>query len=181
MPNIMPIHQQSTLDDKALFTDFYDSLNPSLRILSEEFINGTSSNIPYSLLKNALRFASGEASAEQAALDTLQEVTSGVLRESASSIVLMSIATACPPIAIGLASISPILSTMDNVALTKQFFDLLSQYQPEIRSYYQGRSQSEISSLKKAEDIMSLEFGGKQIFVGRRRFQSNQEMFGWLD
>jgi hypothetical protein len=181
MSNIMPIHQQFTIETEALFTNLQDSLNPSLKILSEEFIHGTSSNVPYSLLKNALRFVSGEASAEQAALDAVREVTSGTLRESASSIVLMSVATACPPIAIGLAAISPILSTMDNVAMAKQFFDLLSQYQPEIRTYYRGRSQLEISSLKKAEDIMSLDFAGRQLFLGRRRFQPNQEVFGWLD
>lgn len=112
---------------------------------------GTITTAPFSLLKNGLRVVRDEISAADAAKETIKDTAIGGGVGAATAFTVTTLATACPPIAVALASISPALWVAGGAGLTYEFFKILDDHKKQVRAYYASMTEQELQYLSQVE------------------------------
>ena len=93
----------------------------------------------------------GEISAQDAAIKTGKETVIGAGVGAATAFTFITIATACPPIAIALATISPALWVAGGAGLAYEFFEILGDHKKEVKAYYESMTEQELEYLNRME------------------------------
>ncbi len=177
----MTSQEQISLDLQAQIDNLAGAFVAGVEAIPEGAMNGAITTVPFSLVKNGLRVVRGEMSAQEAALDTAQEIAIGASVGAVSAFTLTAIATACPPIAVGLASISPALKTAGGIVMIYEFFKILEDHEAQVRSYYSSKPPQQRRYLKEIEDKLIYEYQKTMLFPALRRSRSNEDMLCWLD
>jgi hypothetical protein len=112
---------------------------------------GATTTAPFSMLRNGLRVVRGEISAQEAAMETAKETGIGAGVGAVTTFTVTTIATACPPIAIALAAISPALWVAGGVSLTYEFFKILDDHKQQVKAYYESMTEQEFQYLSQVE------------------------------
>jgi hypothetical protein len=112
---------------------------------------GAITTAPFSMLRNGFRVVRGEISAQEAAMETAKETGIGSGVGAVTAFTVTTIATACPPIAIALAAISPALWVVGGVGLTYEFFKILDDHKQQVRAYYESMTEQELQYLSQVE------------------------------
>ena len=93
----------------------------------------------------------GEISAKDAAIETTKETGIGAGIGAATAFTVTTVATAFPPIAIALTTISPALLAVGGVGMIQQFFKILEEHKQEVKAYYDSMTEQELQYLRQAE------------------------------
>jgi hypothetical protein len=101
--------EQTNLNVTAQFENLTGAIKAGFRAAPKGAVIGAVTTAPFSMLRNGLRVVRGEISAQDAAMETGKETVMGGGVGAATAFTVTTLATACPPIAIALAAISPAL------------------------------------------------------------------------
>ncbi len=112
---------------------------------------GVITTAPFSTLRNGLRVVRGEISAQDAAIETLKETGFGAGVGATTAFTVTTIASACPPIAIALSTISPALLAIGGAGMIQQFFKILENHKQQVKAYYDSMSERELQYLSQIE------------------------------
>jgi hypothetical protein len=118
---------------------------------------GAITTAPFSMLRNGLRVVRGEISAQEAGMETAKETGIGAGVGAATAFTVTTIATACPPIAIALAAISPALWVVGGVGSTYEFFKILDDHKQQVKAYYESMTEQELQYLSQVEEELIYE------------------------
>jgi len=144
--------EQSLLDVQAQFDNLTGALKAGVEAAPRGAVIGVATTIPFALLRNALRVVRGEISAQEAAKEAAKETAIGGGVGAVSAFTVTTIAAACPPIAIGLAAISPALLVIGGAGLVYEFFKILDDHKSQIKTYYTSIAQDQLQYLAQVED-----------------------------
>jgi len=118
---------------------------------------GAATTLPFSLLINALRVVRQEISPATAALETVKDTTIGGAVGGVTAFATTAIAAACPPIAVALTAIAPVLIVAGATTAIYQFFHILENHQQAVRKYYASLTQQELECLQAIENDLIAE------------------------
>ena len=147
----MTRQEQRSLNATAQFKNLTGAIKAGLQAAPKGAAIGAITTAPFSLLRNGLRVVRGEISAQEAALETAKETGIGAGVGAATAFTVTTVATACPPIAIALATISPALWVAGGAGLTYEFFKILDDHKKEVKAYYESMTEQELEYLNQAE------------------------------
>jgi hypothetical protein len=155
--NPMTPKEQRALDAKVNSDNLSGAFKMGMEAGLKGAVIGAVTALPFSLLRNALRVARGEITSQEAALETGKETLIGGAVGGVTAISVTTIAAACPPIAIALTAISPVLLVAGGAGLVYEFFTILDDHKQQIRAYYESLTQQQLSYLQYLEDEMLYE------------------------
>ena len=147
----MTRQEQRSLNATAQFKNLTGAIEAGLQAAPKGAAIGAITTAPFSMLRNGLRVVRGEISAQEAALETAKETGIGAGVGAATAFTVTTVATACPPIAIALATISPALWVAGGAGLTYEFFKILGDHKKEVKAYYESMTEQELEYLSQAE------------------------------
>ena len=153
----MTSQEQMMLDATRQFDNLTGAIEAGIAAAPKGIIVGAATTIPLSLLTNALRVVRGEISAQQAATETLKDTAIGGVCGGATALTVTTIATLCPPIAVLLTAVSPVLLTVGVGGMVWQFFQILNQHQETVKSYYESLTKQELERLQEIENELNYE------------------------
>ncbi|MEO0015513.1 MAG: hypothetical protein RLZZ535_3902 [Cyanobacteriota bacterium] len=143
--------EQRSLNATAQFENLTGAIKAGLGAAPKGAAIGAITTAPFSMLRNGLRVVRGEISTQDASKETVKETVIGTGVGAATAFTVTTIATACPPIAIALAAISPALWVVGGAGLTYEFFKILSDHKKEVRAYYESMTEQELQYLSQVE------------------------------
>ncbi len=147
----MTRQEQRSLDVTAQLENLTGAIQAGFRAAPKGAVIGAITTAPFSMLRNGLCVVRGEISAQDAAKETVKETVMGAGVGAATAFTVTSIATACPPIAIALAAISPALWVAGGAGLTYEFFKILDDHKQQVRAYYESMTEQELLYLRQVE------------------------------
>ena len=148
--NMTP-QEQRNLNIKAQFENLNGAIKSGFQAAPKGAAIGAITTLPFSALRNGFRVIRGEISAQDAAIETAKETGIGAGVGAATAFSITTIATACPPIAIALAAISPALLVAGGAGLTYEFFKILGDHKKEVKAYYESMTEQELQYLAEVE------------------------------
>lgn len=166
--------EQTRLEVKAQFNNLTGALKAGIEAAPKGALIGVVTTIPYSLLKNSLRVVRGEISAQEAALETVRQTAVGGGVGAVSAFTVTALATACPPIAIALTAISPVLLVVGGAGMVYEFFKILEDHKSEVRAYYKSLTQQQLRYLTQVEDDLIYEHNKTMSFLAQSRATSEE-------
>lgn len=143
--------EQRSLNTTTQFKNLTGAIKAGLRAMPKGAAIGAITTAPFSMLRNGLRVVRGQISAQDAAKETGKETLIGTGVGAATAFTVTTIATACPPIAIALAAISPALWVAGGAGLTCEFFKILGDHKKEVKAYYESMTEQELLYLSQVE------------------------------
>ncbi len=143
--------EQRNLNVTAQFENLTVAIKAGFRAAPKGAVIGAVTAAPFSMLRNGLRVVRGEISAQEAAMETGKETVLGAGVGAATAFTVTTVATACPPIAIALAAISPALWVAGGAGLTYEFFKILGDHKKEVKAYYESMTEQELEYLSQVE------------------------------
>jgi hypothetical protein len=143
--------EQIKLDIQAQFDNLAGACKAGIKAAPRGAVIGAVTTLPFSALRNGLRVVRGEISTQDAVIQTAKETGIGAGVGAATAFSVTTVATACPPIAIALAAISPALLVAGGVGLTYEFFRILGDHKKEVRAYYESMTEQELQYLSQVE------------------------------
>jgi hypothetical protein len=149
--------EQTNLNVTAQFENLTGAIKAGFRAAPKGAVIGAVTTAPFSMLRNGLRVVRGEISAQDAAMETGKETVMGGGVGAATAFTVTTLATACPPIAIALAAISPALWVAGGAGLTYEFFKILGDHKKQVRAYYESMTEQELQYLSQIEDDLIYE------------------------
>ena len=147
----MTRQEQRSLNATAQFNNLKGSIKAGLQAAPRGAAIGAITTAPFSMLRNGLRVIRGEISAKEAAIESAKETGIGAGVGAATAFTVTTVATACPPIAIALAAISPALWVAGGAGLTYEFFKILGDHKKEVKAYYESMTEQELEYLSQVE------------------------------
>lgn len=147
----MTSQEQRNLNATAQFENLTGAIKAGFQAVPKGAAIGAITTAPFSMLRNGLRIVRGEISAQEAAIESLKETGIGAGVGAVTAFTVTTIATACPPIAIALAAISPTLLVAGGVGLTYEFFKILDEHKQQVRAYYESMTEQELQYLSQME------------------------------
>lgn len=147
----MTRQEQRHLNVTAQFENLTGAIKTGFHAAPKGAVIGAVTAAPFSMLRNGLRVVRGEISAQEAAMETGKETVIGAGVGAATAFTVTTVATACPPIAIALAAISPALWVAGGAGLTYEFFKILGDHKKEVRAYYESMTKQELEYLSQVE------------------------------
>ncbi len=147
----MTRQEQRNLNFTAQFENLTGAIKAGFLAAPKGAVIGAVTTAPFSMLRNGLRVARGEISAQEAAKETAKETGIGAGVGAATAFTVTTVATACPPIAIALAAISPALWIAGGAGLTYEFFKILGDQRKEVKAYYESMTEQELEYLSQVE------------------------------
>jgi hypothetical protein len=168
----MTRQEQIKLDAKAGFDNISGAFQRGLEAAPKGAVVGAIATAPFSLLRNALRVVRGEISSEEATLETVKETAIGSAVGGATAFTVTTVAAACPPIAIALTAISPVLLAAGGVGMVYEFFKILDNHKQQVKKYYESLTQQQLSSLQQIEDELIYEHNKNLTFLAEARVLS---------
>jgi hypothetical protein len=130
---------------------------------------GAATTIPFSMLKHCLAYTRGELSSEEAVKQTLMDTGKGAVVGGVSGFAITTLAVACPPIALALATISPALLVVGGVGMIHQFFSILDQHKDQVKQLYASLTESELAHLRHLESELEYEHQKNMMFLAQSR------------
>jgi hypothetical protein len=153
----MTRQEQVRIDSKARIDNLTGAWKAGLEAASKGAVIGAVTTAPFSMLRNALRFLRGEISAEDAALESVKETAIGGGVGAATAFTVTTVATACPPVAIALTAISPVLLVAGGAGIIYEFFKILDDHKRQTKEYYEALTQRDLNYLKEIENELVYE------------------------
>ncbi|BAZ46249.1 hypothetical protein NIES4102_32790 [Chondrocystis sp. NIES-4102] len=147
----MTHQEQRNLNITAQFDNLTGAIQTGVRAAPKGAMIGAVTTAPFSILRNGLRVVRGEISAEDAIMQTGKETVIGGGVGAATAFTVTTIATACPPVAIALATISPALWVAGGAGLIYEFFKILGDHKQQVRAYYESMTEQELQYLAQVE------------------------------
>ncbi len=149
--NNMTHQEQIKLDFQAQLENFTGAIKAGVEAAPKGARIGAITTAPLSMLRNGLRVVRGEISAKDAAIEATKETAIGAGIGATTAFTVTTLATACPPIAIALTTMSPALLAVGGAGLIQQFFKILEEHKQEVKAYYNSMTEQELEYLNQAE------------------------------
>ena len=153
----MTRQEQRQLDVKVQIDNLTGALKAGLEAAPKGAVAGAITTAPFSMLRNALRVVRGEISAQDAALETAKETAIGSGVGAVTAFSVTAIAAACPPIAIALTAISPVLLAAGGAGMVCEFFKILNDHKHLVKEYYESLTQHDLQYLQEIENELLYE------------------------
>jgi hypothetical protein len=153
----MTRQEQIRLDVKAQIDNLTGALKAGIEAAPKGAVIGVVTTAPFSMLRNALRVVRGEISAENAALETAKETAIGGGVGAATALTVTTVAAACPPVAIALTAVSPVLLIAGGAGMVYEFFKILDDHKEQVKEYYESLTQRDLSYLQEIENELLYE------------------------
>ncbi len=153
----MTRQEQMRIDTKVQIDNLAGALKSGLEAAPKGAVIGAVTTAPFSMLRNALRVVRGEISAQDAAMETVKETTIGGGVGAATAFTATAVATACPPVALALTAVSPVLLAVGGVGMVYEFFKILDDHKKQTKEYYESLTQHDLNYLKEVENELLYE------------------------
>lgn len=161
----MTPREQTQLKVNGQVSNFNGALNAGLHAAPKGAVIGAVTTLPFTMLRNGLRVARGEISAEAAAMAAVKEIAIGGGVGAATTFTVTAVAVACPPIAVALTALSPVLLVGGGALMVYEFFKILDNHKQEVRAYYQSLTQQELARLEEIETELVYEHNKNLTFL----------------
>jgi hypothetical protein len=153
----MTRQEQMRIDAKVQIDNLTGALKSGLEAAPKGAVIGAVTTAPFSMLRNALRVVRGEISAQDAAMETVKETAIGGGVGAATAFTVTAVATACPPVALALTAVSPILLAVGGAGMVYEFFKILEDHKKQTKEYYESLTQRDLNYLKEVENELLYE------------------------
>ena len=153
----MTNQEQGSLNVRGQFENVKGAIKSGFQAVPKGATIGAITTLPFSALRNGLRVVRGEISTQDAVAKTVKETGIGAGFGAATAFSVTTVATACPPIAIALAAISPALLAAGGAGLTYEFFKILDDHKKEVKAYYDSMTEKELQYLAQVESELIYE------------------------
>ncbi|ABA25026.1 hypothetical protein Ava_B0316 (plasmid) [Trichormus variabilis ATCC 29413] len=153
----MTWQEKVRLDAKWHFDNLTGAIKAGFQAAPMGAAVGAMTSLPFSLLTNGLRVVRGEISAQEAATTTLKDTVMGGAVGGATAFATATVAAACPPIAIALTTVAPVLAVVGATGMIHQFFKILDEHKQDVRVYYESLTQQELEYLQAVENELIYE------------------------
>jgi hypothetical protein len=171
----MTLQEQMRLDAKWQFDNLTGAIKAGIQAVPKGAAVGALTILPFSLLSNALRVIRGEISAQQAATATLKDTAIGGVVGGGTAFAITTVAAACPPIAIALTTVAPVLAVVGAGGMVYEFFKILGDHKQAVRTYYESLTQQELERLQAIETELIYEHQKNLEFLAQAK-AVNQEI-----
>lgn len=161
----MTRQEQRQLNVKAQVDNFTGALKAGIEAAPKGAVIGVITTAPFSMLRNALRVVRGEITAQDAATEALKEVAIGGGVGAATACLVTTVATACPPIAVALTAVSPVLLAAGGVGMIYEFFKILGDHKQQVKDYYESLTEQELKYLQQVESELVHEHERNLAFI----------------
>ena len=162
----MTRQEQMRLDIKAQIDNLSGALKAGLEAAPKGAVVGAVTTAPFSMLRNALRVVRGEISAHDAALKTVKETPIGGGVGATTALTVTRFAAACPPVAIALTAVSPVLLVAGGAGMVYEFFRILDDHKQQTKEYYEALTQHDLNYLQEIENELLYEHTKNLEFLG---------------
>ncbi|MBD1995224.1 hypothetical protein H6G00_01090 [Leptolyngbya sp. FACHB-541] len=163
----MTSQEQRQLNVKAQADNIRGALKAGVEAASKGAVIGAVTTAPFSMLRNALRVVRGEMSAQDAALETVKETAVGGGVGATTAFTVTAVASACPPIAVALTAMSPVLLAAGGVGMVCEFFKILGDHKQQVKEYYSSLTQRELQYLQDVESELLYEHSKNSEFLNK--------------
>ncbi len=153
----MTRQEQRQLNIKAQIDNLRGALKAGIEAAPKGAVIGAVTTAPFSLLRNALRVVRGEMSAQDAALETVKETAIGGGVGAATAFTVTTVAAACPPVALALTAMSPVLLAAGGAGMVYEFFKILDDHKQQVKEYYASLTQRDLQYLQDIENELLYE------------------------
>ncbi len=153
----MTSQEQMRLNAKYHFDNLTGAVKAGLQAAPVGAAVGAVTTMPLSLLTNALRVVRGEISTEEAATATFKDTAIGGVVGGATAFTTATLAAACPPIAIALTTVAPVLAVVGAGGIIYEFFKILEDHKQAVKTYYESLTQQELERLQAIENELIYE------------------------
>jgi hypothetical protein len=153
----MTRQEQMRIDAKVRVDNLTGALKSGLEAAPRGAVIGAVTTAPFSMLRNALRVVRGEISAQDAAMETVKETAIGGGVGAATAFTATAVATACPPVALALTAVSPVLLAVGGAGMIYEFFKILDDHKKQTKEYYESLTQRDLNYLKEVENELLYE------------------------
>lgn len=165
----MTWQEQIKLDAKWHFDNLAGGVKAGIKAAPVGAAIGAATTAPFSLLTNALRVVRGEISAQEAAAETVKDTVVGGTVGGATAFATTAVAAACPPVAIALTAVAPVLLVVGTAGMVYEFFKILDDHKQEVRTYYEFLTQQELERLQKIENELLYEHAKNLDFLAETK------------
>jgi hypothetical protein len=142
---------------KAQFGNLTSALKAGIEAAPKGALLGAVTTAPFSMLRNALRVVRGEITAQEAAVEAVKETAIGGGVGAATAFTVTTVAAACPPVAVALAAVSPVLLAAGGAGMVYEFFKILDDHKQQVKTYYESQTQQELERLQEIENELIYE------------------------
>jgi hypothetical protein len=153
----MTQQEQIQLNVKSQIDNLTGALKAGLGAAPKGAVVGAVTTAPFSMLRNALRVVRGELSTQDAAIETVKETAIGGGVGAATAFTVTTVATTCPPIAIALTAVSPVLWVAGGAGMVYEFFKILDSHKQQTKEYYEALTQHDLNYLQEIENELLYE------------------------
>lgn len=153
----MTSQEQMSLNAKYQFDNLTGAVKAGLQAIPMGATVGAVTTMPFSLLTNGLRVVRGEISAQEAATTTLEDTAMGGVVGGATAFATTTLAAACPPIAISLTIVAPVLAVVGTAGIIYEFFRILDDHKQAVKTYYESLTRQELERLQAIENELIYE------------------------
>jgi len=153
----MTRQEQMRIDTKVQIDNLTGALKSGLEAAPKGAVIGVVTTAPFSMLRNALRVVRGEISARDAAMETVRETAIGGGVGAATAFTVTAVATACPPVALAITAVSPVLLAVGGAGMVYEFFKILDDHKKQTKEYYESLTQHDLNYLQEVENELLYE------------------------
>lgn len=148
----MTVQEQRQLNIKAQIDNLSGALKAGLEAAPKGAVVGAVTTAPFSLLRNGLRVVRGELSAQDTATEIVKETAIGGAVGATTAFTVTAVAVASPPVAVGLAFVSPALLAVSSVGMAYEFYKILDDHKQQVQEYYESWTQQDLQYLEGIEN-----------------------------
>jgi hypothetical protein len=174
----MTPQEQIGLDFAAQIDNLAGAVKAGLEAAPKGAAKGAVVVAPFAMLRNALRFVRGDLSAHAAAQETLKEIAIGGGVGGVTAFTVTAVMVACPPVAVVLTSMSPVLLVAGGAGMVKEFFNILDDHKQKTKEYYESLTQQELDHLEKVEEELIYEHNKNIEFLAEERAKNLEFLAG---
>jgi hypothetical protein len=154
----MTSQEQRQIAKQARVDNVNGAVQAGLKAAPRGAIIGVITTAPFAMLRNALSVVRGEMSTTEAVEATVKETAIGAGVGAVTAFTVTTVASACPPIAIALSSVSPALLVVGGAGMVYEFFKILDDHKQETKKYYESLTQQDLARLKYLEEEIEYEY-----------------------
>ena len=171
----MTSQEQMRLNAKYHFDNLTGAVKAGLQAAPMGAAVGAVTTVPFSLLTHGLRVVRGEISAQEAATATLKDTAMGGAVGGVTAFTTATLAAACPPIAIALTTVAPLLAVVGAGGMAIEFFRILDDHKQAVKTYYESLTRQELGRLQEIENNLIYEHQKNLDFLAEAK-AINQEI-----
>lgn len=153
----MTQQEQIQLNFQSQLDNLTGALKAGLQAAPKGAVVGAVTTAPFSLLRNSLRVVRGEISAQDAAIETIKETAIGGGVGAATALTVTAVAAACPPVAVALTAISPVLLVASGAGMVYELFQIIDDHQQQTKESDEVLTQQDLNYLPEIENELLVE------------------------